>query len=152
MHTPEPEADRAAAAASEGSPGNGLLDDIGQLGHGVKELMGAQIELASAELDLARSAFSGMMLAGIAAVIVGTGLGLTMLALLAVLLANWFGSWLLALALLAAAQLLVLAGVVVFLRRCLHWMSLPATRAQWSAMMRDARGRARRQAPGNNPP
>jgi uncharacterized membrane protein YqjE len=152
MHTPEPEADRPAAAASEGSPGHGLLEDIGQLGHGVRELVGAQIELASAELDLARSAFSWLMLGGIAAVMVGAGLALTVLALITVLLANWFGSWLLALAALAVVQLLMLIGVAIFLRRCLHWMSLPVTRAQWSAMMRDARGRARRPAPRDTPP
>lgn len=152
MHTPESEADRPDAAACAASPGNGLLDDLGQLGHGVKELVGAQIELASAELDLARSAFSWLMLAGVAAAIVGAGLGLTVLALIIVLLAKWFGSWLLALVVLAVVQVLVLVGVVIFLRRCLHWMSLPVTRAQWSAMMRDTMGRARRQAPGDNPP
>lgn len=152
MHTPEPEADRAAAAASEGSPGHGLLDDIGQLGHGVKELVGAQLELVSAELDLARSAFSRLLIGGIATLMVGAGLGLTVLALLVVVLAKWFGSWLLALVVLAVLQLLLLFGAVIFLRRCLHWMSLPVTRAQWSAMMRDATARVRRQPPGDPSP
>jgi uncharacterized membrane protein YqjE len=152
MHTPEPEADRPAEAACAAAPGSGVLDELGQLGHGVKELVGAQIELVSAELDLARSAFSRLMLAGVTAAIVGVGLCLTVLALLVVLLAHWFGSWLLALAVLALVQVLALVGMVVVLRRCLHWMSLPVTRAQWSAMMRDATGRSRRQASGDNPP
>lgn len=157
MHTPESEfrsesgagysvpVDRPAASA------NGLLDDVGQLGHGVKELFGAQVELASAELGLARSALSWVFMAGLAATVVGVGLGLTLLALIGVLLATWFGSWLAALAVLAVLQVLFLVGAIVFFRRCLHWMSLPVTRAQWGAMMRDTMGRARRQARGSDP-
>ena len=33
---------------------------------------------------------------------------------------------------------------ILFFRRCMHWMSLPATRTEWGAMMRETRARARR--------
>lgn len=150
MHTPESEADRAAADACADPPANRLIDDLGDLGRGVKELVGAQVELVSAELDLARSAFSRLLMVGLLAVLVGAALGLTLLALAVVLLAKWFGSWLLALIVLAVVLALILVAMMVVLRRCLHWMSLPVTRAQWSAMMRDTRARAR-QAAGNDP-
>jgi hypothetical protein len=47
--------------------------------------------------------------------------------------------------------IVVLVAMVLALRRYLHWMSLPVTRAQWSAMMRDTAARARRQAAGTDP-
>ena len=152
MQTPESEAERAAAAACADVPASRLIDDIGDLGRGIKELVGAQVELVSAELDLARSAFSRLLMVGILAVLVGAGLGLILLALAIVLLAKWFGSWLLALVVLAVVLVLVLVAMVLALRRCLHWMSLPVTRAQWNAMMRDTTARAGRHAAGNDPP
>lgn len=152
MHTPEPASDLPASRAAGAGSGNGVLDDIGELGHGVREMFGAQVELASAELGLARSALSWIFVAGLAATIVGVGLCLTLLALIGVLLAKWLGSWLAALAVLATVQVLLLLGAVFLFRRCLHWMSLPVTRAQWSAMMRETMGRARRQTQGNESP
>ena len=117
---------------------SGLLDEIGQLGRAVKRLFGAQMELLAAELGLARSAISWMLLAGLAATVAGVGFGLTTLGLLGVLLAKWLGSWVWALLLLAVLQLLFLLGAIMLFRRCMHWMSLPATRGEWSAIMRDA--------------
>ncbi len=154
MQSPERQPDHLADAAASDKcaavPGNGLLDDIGLLGHGVKGLFGAQIELASAEIGLARSALSLIFVTGFAAVVVGVGLGLTLLALAAAALAVWLGSWIAALAILAGVQILLLLVVVLVFRRCLHWMSLPVTRAQWSAMMRETMGRARRKAQGKD--
>lgn len=130
--------------AAEPTP-SGLLAELGQLGGAVKELFGAQAELISAEVGLARSALSWMLLAGLAATVAGVGLGLTLLALVGLLLAKWLASWVWALVALAVLQLLFVLGAIVFFRRCMHWMTLPTTRAEWSAMMRDTRARARRQ-------
>jgi uncharacterized membrane protein YqjE len=127
-----------------------VLDELGRLGHGVKDLFGAQLELLSAEVGLARSALSWMLLAGLAATVAGVGLGLTLLALVGLLLAKWFASWVWALVALAVLQLLFMLLAIVFFRRCMHWMSLPATRHEWSAMMRDTRARARRRAQGED--
>lgn len=126
-------------------PHEGVLAELSQLGVAIKQLFGAQMELLSAELGLARSALSWMLLAGLAATIAGVGLGLTLLALVGVLLAKWFASWVWALLALAVLQLVFLLLAIVFFRRCMHWMTLPATRSEWSAMMRDTRARARRQ-------
>jgi hypothetical protein len=41
-------------------------------------------------------------------------------------------------------------GAILFFRRCMHWMSLPATRNEWSAMMRETKARARRRAEGED--
>ncbi|HEV2621573.1 MAG TPA: ABC transporter ATP-binding protein [Frateuria sp.] len=125
-------------------PHTGVLAEFGQLAAAVKELFGAQLELLSAEIGLARSAISWMLLAGLAATIAGVGLGLTLLALVGVLLAKWFASWVWALLALAVLQLVFLLVAIVFFRRCMHWMTLPATRTEWSAMMRETRARARR--------
>ena len=122
---------------------SGVLAELGQLGAAIKELFGAQSELISAEVGLARSALSWMLLAGLAATVAGVGLGLTLLALVGVLLAAWFGSWVWALISLAVLQLLFVLAAILLFRRCMHWMTLPATRSQWSAMMRDTRARAR---------
>ena len=123
---------------------SGLLAEISQLGRAVKKLFSAQMELLAAELGLARRAISWMLLAGLAATIAGVGCGLTVLGLLGVLLAKWLGSWVWALLVLAVLQLLFLLGAILLFRRCMHWMSLPATRGEWSAMMREAghKGRA----------
>jgi hypothetical protein len=141
-HQPEPPAD--AAAPAEPLP-SGLLAEIGQLGRALKKLFGAQLQLLGAELGLARSAVSWMLLAALAATVAGVGFGLTVLALAGLLLARWLGSWLWALPLLALLQLAFLFGAVLLFRRCMHWISLPATRGEWGAMMRDTRARARQQ-------
>jgi hypothetical protein len=66
------------------------------------------------------------------------------LALIGMLLAKWFGSWLLALLALCVLQVLFLLGAILLFRRCMHWMSLPATRGEWSAMMRETARKADR--------
>jgi uncharacterized membrane protein YqjE len=146
-----PEAEQARAdSGADAAPPAGVLDELGRLGHGVRELFGAQLELLSAEVGLARSALSWMLLAGLAATVAGVGLGLTLLALVGLLLAKWFASWVWALVALAVLQLLFMLLAIVFFRRCMHWMSLPATRHEWSAMMRDTRARARRREQGED--
>jgi uncharacterized membrane protein YqjE len=116
----------------------GLLDDIGRLGRAFRSLFGAQLKLLAAELGLARAAVHWLLLAGLIATVAGVGLGLTLLGLTGWLLAQWFGSWAWALAALALVELAFLAGALVLFRRCMHWMTLPATRGEWNAMMRDA--------------
>jgi len=143
-----PEADQAAPddGTAGAAPPSGVLAELSGLGHAIKELFGAQLELLSAEVGLARSALSWMLLAGLAATVTGVGLGLTLLALAGVLLAKWFASWVWALVALAVLQLIFVLVAIVFFRRCMHWMSLPATRSEWSAMMRETRARARHRA------
>lgn len=141
---PEAEQSDPEGGAGTPPPHTGVLAELSQLGVAIKELFGAQLELLSAEIGLARSAISWMLLAGLAATIAGVGLGLTLLALVGVLLAKWFASWVWALLTLAALQLVFLLVAIVFFRRCMHWMTLPATRTEWSAMMRATRARARR--------
>jgi hypothetical protein len=116
---------------------SGLLAEVGHLGRAVKRLFGAQLHLLAAELGLARSAVSWLLLAALAATVAGVGLGLTLLGLLGVVLAAWFGSWIWALLTLAVLQVLFLSGSILLFRRCMHWMSLPVTRSEWNAMMRD---------------
>jgi uncharacterized membrane protein YqjE len=126
------------AAPASAPPPSGLLHEISQLSQAVKRLFGAQIDLLAAELGLARSAISWIFLAGLAATVAGVGFGLTVLSLIGVLLVKWLGSWVWALLVLALLQLVFLVGAIVLFRRCMHWMSLPATRAEWSAMMHDS--------------
>jgi uncharacterized membrane protein YqjE len=146
-----PEADQITPdGAADATPSPGVLAELGRLGQAAKDLFGAQRELLSAELGLARSAVSWMLLAGLAATVAGVGLGLTLLALVGVLLAKWFASWVWALIALAVLQLLFVLGAILFFRRCMHWMSLPATRNEWGAMMRDTRARARRRVEGED--
>ncbi len=133
----EGELPREAAAPDPAPSSSGLLTEIGQLGRAVKHLFGAQMHLLAAELGLARSAVSWMLAAGLAATVAGVGFGLTLLGLLGLLLATWFGSWIWALLVLAVLQVAFLFGSILLFRRCMHWMSLPATRSEWSAMMRD---------------
>lgn len=118
-------------------PAPGLLTDLAQLGRALKQLSGAQMHLLAAELGLARSAVSWMLVAALAATVAAVGLGLTVLGLVGVALAQWLGSWLWALLLLAVLQLFFLIATIVLFRRCMHWMTLPATRAEWGAMIRD---------------
>jgi uncharacterized membrane protein YqjE len=131
--------------SSNAGPSN-LLDEIGRVGRALRQLFGAQLALLAAELGLARSAVSWMLMAGLAATVAGVGLGLTLLGLVGVALAQWFGSWLWALAALAVLQLAFLLGAVWLFRRCMHWMSLPASRGQWRAIVRDTIRRADTQA------
>ncbi len=133
------EGESTREAAPDPAPSSsGLLTEIGQLGRAVKQLFGAQMHLLAAELGLARSAISWLLVAGLAATVAGVGVGLTVLGLIGVLLAEWFGSWTWALLVLVVLQLVFLLGAILLFRRCMHWMSLPATRGEWSAMMRDA--------------
>ena len=123
-------------------PASTLLAELGQLARAVRKLFGAQLHLLAAELGLARSSVSWMLAAALAATVAGVGLGLTLLGLVGVLLAKWFGSWIWALLVLALLQGLFLVGAILLFRRCMHWMSLPATRGEWHAMMRETLRRA----------
>jgi len=143
MHEPGDDAAQAAATPDNASVPPGLLTEIGQLGRAVKRLFGAQLHLLAAELGLARSAVSWMLLAGLAATVAGVGLGLSLLGLVGMLLAEWFGSWLWALLALVLLQGLFLLGSLLLFKRCMHWMSLPASRGEWRAMMHDTLGKAR---------
>lgn len=118
-------------------PAPGLLAELGQLGRAVRKLFGAQMHLLAAELGLARSAVSWMLVAGLAATVAGVGLGLTLLGLIGVLLAAWFGSWIWSLLALMVLQALFLLGAILLFRRCMYWMSLPASRSEWSAMLHE---------------
>lgn len=119
-------------------PPPGLLDDIGRLGRAFQTLFGAQLKLLAAELGLARSAVHWLLVAGLVATVAAVGFGLTLLGLIGWLLAQWFGSWTWALLALAFVELAFLGGALVLFRRCMHWMTLPATRGEWNAMMREA--------------
>ncbi|MGP1667805.1 MAG: ABC transporter ATP-binding protein, partial [Rhodanobacter sp.] len=123
---------------------SGLLTDIAEFGRALGRLFGAQGHLLAAELGLARSAISWLLLAALAATVAGVGLGLSALALVGLVLAKWFGSWLWAMVVLCVLQLAFLLGAIVLFRRCMHWMSLPVTRGEWGAMVRDTLHRAER--------
>lgn len=130
-----------APAAPDETPATpappGLLDDMRRLWHAVQTLFGAQLRLLAAELGLARSAVHWILVAGLAATVAGVGLGITLLGLIGWLLAQWFNSWTWALVVLALVELAFLFGAIVLFRRCTYWLSLPATRSEWSAMMRE---------------
>lgn len=126
------------------APSSSLLDELHGLAHAVRRLFGAQLHLLAAELGLARSAVSWLLVAALVAIVVAVALGLTLLGLVGAVLALWFHSWIWALLVLALLQGLLLAGALLMFRRCMHWMSLPATRHEWSAMMRETLRRARR--------
>ncbi len=136
----------AAEPAGAPVPPTRLLDELGELAGAVKRLFGAQLQLLAAELGLARSAISWMLVAGLVATVVGVGFGLTLLGLIGLLLAKWFGSWPWALAALAGLQLLLLFGAIWLFRRCMHWMSLPGSRRGWRSMMRETARRAEQQS------
>ncbi|MBD8874599.1 ABC transporter ATP-binding protein [Rhodanobacter sp. DHB23] len=133
--------DRATAPESP-APSSSLLDELNGLARAVRRLSGAQLHLLAAELGLARSAVSWLLVAALAATVAAVALGLTLLGLVGALLASWFHSWIWALLALALLQVLLLAGAVALFRRCMHWMSLPATRHEWNAMMRETVQRA----------
>jgi len=139
---PPPGNDRDGHATGSAPVPPRLLAELQQLGRALKHLFGAQWKLFLAELGLARGAVSVLFAAGLAATVAGVGLGLTLLALIGLALAHWFGSWLWALLALAVLQALFLAGAVALFRRGLHWLTLPATRSEFGAMIRDAASKA----------
>lgn len=137
MHEPDEVSHEEATTPPPASPpAAGLLGELAQVGRAVKHMFTAQRELLAAELGLARSAISWVMVAGLAATISGVGLGLTLLGLVGVALAHWFGSWIWALAALSLLQLLFLLAAIWLFHRCMHWLSFRATRDQWQSMMR----------------
>ena len=132
--------DDETAGPSEPSsepPPSGVLDELGQVVRAVRQLFGAQLRLLAAELGLARSAVSWMLAAGLVATVAGVGFGLTLLGLMGLLLAKWLHSWILAFAVLALLEALILFGAIMLFRRFMHWLSLPATRHEWRAIMQD---------------
>ena len=140
MHN-EGDAPRESTAPDPAPSSSGLLDDVGQFGRALKRLFGAQLHLLGAELGLARSAISWILVAGLAATVAGVGMGLTVLGIIGLALAKWLGSWLVSLLLLFVLQGVFLLGAILLFRRCMHWMTLPATRGELGAMIRDAAGR-----------
>jgi len=144
---PDPGGEEAAEVSGDTpgpTPAPGVLEDIGRAGRAFRQLFGAQLSLLVAELGLARSAMSWMLLAALAATVAGVGLGLSLMALVGVLLAKWFGSWAGALAVLAVLQGVFLFAMILLFRRCMHWLSLPATRNEWRETMRQAMRKAER--------
>lgn len=140
------------AAAGDTKPGApSWLDDIRRLGAGVKELFAAQLSLLSAEVGLARSGIVLMLFMGLAAIVFAVALGFTLLALAGWGLAQWFGSWAWALTALAALQLLLLVGAILAFRRAMHWLTLPATRAEFASLAKEAvrRGKAESEQAGD---
>ncbi len=125
--------DASAASAPEAPP---WLEELFQAAHALRELALAQWQLLGAELRLARAAAWTLLVAALLATVFAVALGLTALALLGLALAHWLGSWLWALAALAALLVLGLVAAIALFRRCLHWLSLPGTRAQWHSLMR----------------
>ncbi|MHC1480915.1 ABC transporter ATP-binding protein [Frateuria aurantia] len=119
-------------------------DDLVRLGHAYKHLFAAQLQLLTAELGLARSAVHWMLAMALLATISGVGLGLTLLGALGVLLAQWLGSPLRALLVLALLQMLALGGAVWLFIRCMHWMSLPRSRGEWRALVSDTLRKTKR--------
>ena len=133
----EAPASEAVTAPPGSPPFSGLLGELAQLGRAIKHLFSAQIELLAAEAGLARSAIPWIMIAALAATISGVGLGLTLLGLVGVALAHWFGSWLWALGALSLLQLIFLLGAIFAVRRCMGLFGFRATRDQWGNMMHD---------------
>src|SRR6201991_3971450 len=114
------------------------LDDVRKLGLGLKNLFGAQLRLIGAELGLARSGITMMLFMGLAAIVFAVALGFTLLALAGWGLAQWFGSWAWALGVLALIQLVLLIAAMRVFRRGMHWLTLPATRAELATLAKDA--------------
>lgn len=139
-----------AEGDAPGQPGPpAWLGDILDAAAALRELAAAQWRLFTAELALARSAAHALLLASLVAVVFAVALGLTLLALLGWGLTQWLGSWAFGLAALALLQLGGLLAALWFVRRCMHWMTLPASRAEWHALMRrvDRNGEERHRAP-----
>lgn len=136
QESPLHEPDRAAAPEAS-APSSSVPDELARLVRAVRRLFGAQLQLLATELGLARSAVSWLLAAALLATVAGVALGLTLLGLVGLLLAIWFKSWIWALLALALLQILLLAGAIATFRRCLHWMSLPTTRHEWRATLRE---------------
>jgi uncharacterized membrane protein YqjE len=130
---------RAPDDVGGGSTPPRWFDELRRAVVALRELFAAQWALLGAELRLARAAAMTALLAALAATVFAVALGLTVLALLGWALAHWFGSWAWALATLAVLQVLGVAGAIVLFRRCLHWLSLPASRAQWHSLVRESK-------------
>jgi len=116
----------------------GWIDDLKRLGAGLKHLFSAQLSLAMAEIGLARSGIVMMLFMGLAAIVFAVALGLTLLALAGWGLAQWFGSWAWALTALAGLQVVLLVVAILIFRRGMHWLTLPATRAEFATLAREA--------------
>ena len=114
------------------------LDDVRKLGLGLKSLFAAQLRLIGAELGLARSGITMMLFMGLAAIVFAVALGFTLLALAGWGLAQWFGSWAWALTALAGLQLILLVVAILVFRRAMHWLTLPASRAELASLAREA--------------
>lgn len=131
-------------APGDAVPGGGKLSmpawvgDVRRLGVGLKNLFGAQLKLLFAELGLARSGIVMMLFMGLAAIVFAVALGFTLLALAGWGLAQWFGSWAWALTALAGIQLILLVVAILIFRRGMHWLTLPATRAEIATLAKEA--------------
>lgn len=133
----EPPDESAPAGLPPPAP-PGWLDDVRRLGVGLKDLFAAQLKLAAAEIGLARSGIVLMLFMGLAAIVFAVALGFTLLALAGWGLAQWFGSWAWALTALAGLQLVLLVGSILVFRRGMHWLTLPATRAELATLAKEA--------------
>jgi len=132
---PVPGADAPKAA---GMKMPAWFDDVRKLGLGLKSLFSAQLRLIVAELGLARSGITLMLFMGLAAIVFAVALGFTLLALAGWGLAQWFGSWAWALTALAGLQLVLLVVAILVFRRAMHWLTLPASRAELASLAREA--------------
>lgn len=150
MQEPGRDAEASSGDRADATPPPGVLDDIGRFGRALKQLFGAQLGLLAAELGLARAAVSWMLLAALAATVAGVGLGLSLFALAGVLLAQWFQSWVWALLVLSLLEAVFLFAMIVLFRRCMHWMTLPASRSELHATIRQAMHRAERREAGSS--
>lgn len=150
MQQPGRDADDPSGDADAPVPPS-FLDDIGRFGRALKQLFGAQLNLLAAELGLARSAVSWLLLSALAATVAGVGLGLSLLGLVGVLLATWFKSWVWALLVLCLLEGIFLAAMIFLFRRCMHWLTLPASRRELRATIQQAMGRAGQAAPPADP-
>ncbi|HET6587425.1 MAG TPA: ABC transporter ATP-binding protein [Oleiagrimonas sp.] len=110
------------------------LRELKEAAAAVQELAQAQWQLLGAEWHLARSAATTALLALLVGGLFAAALGLALLALGCLLLAYGLGSWIWALAIMSGILALCLLGSILLLRRCLHWMTLPETRAHWGAL------------------
>lgn len=138
---------RGAASAPEVPPR--WLEEMCEAAGAIRELAQAQWQLLGAELRLARTAARVMLATLLLATVGAVALGLTLLALLGLALAQWLGSWTGALLVLAGLLVLGLTAACVLLRRCLHWLSLPGTRAQWRPFTRSKPAPSRAAAGSN---
>ncbi len=154
MTTRPPESERTDAGqgqAEQGRPSSGgrppaWLQDILEAAAALRELAAAQWSLFSAELALARSATYALLWASLVTTVFAVALGLTLLTLAGWGLTQWLGSWAWGLAVLAALQILCLGVAIWFTRRCLHWMTLPESRAHLRALVRQTSSLGERDA------